>query len=326
LKKLIFLLSFFLCRYLSAADVKVQSFLDKGDYESAYNLLLGLTDTLSDDEESLYLLGVTAPSGKTSSAFLKEYMQKYPDGEHTYLVRRHLLDYYAAQGLDITAGRIYADMPESTDLGDEDLYRIALSKQKSNEYNKAILFYQAILEKEGSSFNDWAQLGIADCNLLLGENDASISGYKKLVDKAQSSAYPLALLGISEAYRREGKLDKAESFYSRYKAAYPESPGLLEIEAAFSEYHSKDINESIPKTLKGGFFIQVGVFSKKDNAQTCSRKFRNLGYSNRIDGFNESGQPYYRVILGPYNDESSARKIKADLEKSQREEFLIFVQ
>ncbi|HBC45760.1 MAG TPA: hypothetical protein DCZ43_01800, partial [candidate division Zixibacteria bacterium] len=40
----------------------------------------------------------------------------------------------------------------------------------------------------------------------------------------------------------------------------------------------------------------------------------------------EDGQRYYRVLIGPFQDESLARKSKADLEKSEGEEFLIFIE
>jgi tetratricopeptide (TPR) repeat protein len=326
LKRILVFLFFWPLLSLGAADLNIQNCLNAGDFEGAFNLLLRSPDTLLDDEETLYLLGITAPSGKTSSAYLKEYMQMYPKGEHIELVRQHLLNYYSAQGLNITAGRIYGDLPDTSGIESKDLYRVALTKQDAGEYREAIAYYRAIVETRQGSIVEWARLGICDCNLLSGDTDTAISGYKKLIENSQSPSYPMSLLGISEAYRRLGNIDKAEGYYKRYQETFPGAPPSLEIEAAFTESHSKDIVEQIPKSIKAGFFVQVGVFSKKDNARICSRKFKILGYSNKIDEFNEEGQEFYRVILGPYGDEISARKVKTELEKSQREEFLIFVQ
>jgi hypothetical protein len=309
-----------------AADQKIQALIDSGDYESAFDILRDMPDSSQGSEEMLYLLGITAPSGKSSSAYLKEYMQKYPDGEHIDIVRRHLANYYAAQGLYITASHIYPDSIDETinmDMPEE--YRLALSRQQAGEYKSAISLYSEILINATGPMGDWARLGIADCNLLMGKYELAIDGYKEIIG-ASSIAAPFALLGISEAFQREGKLDRAESYYRTYKQNYPIAPGSVELEAAIDDRQPVVNAGKIPKAIKAGYFIQVGVFSKKDNAKSCVRKYKLQNYQTRMEDFDEDGQRYYRVLLGPFVDEQAARKSKAELEKSQGEEFLIFIE
>jgi tetratricopeptide (TPR) repeat protein len=301
-----------------AANKKIQSLLDSGEYESAW-----------DNEEMLYLLAITAPSGKSSSSYLKEYMQKFPRGKHIDPVRHHLADYYAAQGLNITASMIYPDTLDNIPgLGIEEQYRVALFRQRAGEYKSAMNLFARLLAQSDDEIGDWSRLGIADCNLLSGKFEIAIDGYKELLSGAavSSVATPFALLGISEAYEREGKLDRAEEYYNQYKKNFPSAPPSLELEASFAEHNSPNEPGKIPKIVKAGYFIQVGVFSKKDNARACLKKFKIQGFQSKMEDYNENGQKYYRILLGPYVDEASARKTKTDLEKSEGEAFFLVIE
>jgi tetratricopeptide (TPR) repeat protein len=312
-----------------AVDNSIQVLIDTGQYEKAFQALLASPDAANETEETLYLLGITAPSGKESSTYLKEYMQKFPQGAHIEIVRRYLANYYSAQGLDITASRMYPDFSALNSPDGMEIYRIGLSQQKVGEYSKAKELYLKLLDKTDSELFYWARLGIDDCDRLSGKYDIAITGYKALIDDSPDSpAFPFALLGVSEAYRQQGKLDKAESYYKRYRENFPDSPGSLELEAAFSENQSDSSSSSqkIPKIIKAGYFIQVGVFSKKDNAKICLKKFKTLSYQARIEDFLDGGQQFFRVLLGPYNNEVLARKTKDELEKSQGEQFMIFIE
>lgn len=312
-----------------AANQKIKSLLDSGDYESAFDILQNSSDTSWDNEEMLYLLGVTAPSGKSSSAYLKEYMQKFPDGKHIDLVRHHLADYYAAQGLNITASMIYPDTLDNIPgLGVREQYRVALFRQRAGQYKSAINLYARLLAESDDEIGDWSRLGIADCNLLSGKFELAIDGYKELLGGAAASSYttPFALLGISEAYEREAKFDRAEEYYNQYKKGFPSAPASLALEASLAEHNSSDKSAKIPKIIKAGYFIQVGVFAKKENAQTCFRKFKVQGFQSKMEDYVENSQKYYRILLGPYVDEASARKTKSDLEKSEGEAFFIVIE
>jgi tetratricopeptide (TPR) repeat protein len=312
-----------------AADQKIETLINNGDYEQAFDLLQNKSDSTSDNEEMLYLLGITAPSGKSSSAYLKEYMQKYPKGKHIDLVRRHLADYYAAQGLNITASMIYPDSVNYSSMGSEEKYRVALYREQAGEYKSAIELFTQILTGANNGISNWARLGIADCNLLLGKFELAVDGYKELLGGAvpSSDATPFALLGISEAYARQGKLDRAEQYYGQYKKDYPSAPGSLELETSLAEQKpAADEGGKIPKGIKAGYFIQVGVFAKKDNAKNCLKKFKIEGFQPRMEDYKENGQHYFRVLLGPYVDEAAARRTKSDLEKSEGEQFMIFIE
>jgi tetratricopeptide (TPR) repeat protein len=313
----------------NALDKKAQALIDSGKYEQAYEYILGSSTVVADSEESLYLLGITAQSGKDISPYLKEYMQQYPSGPHIDDVRHRLADYYSAQGLNITAGRLYPENPAISEYKSNELYRLAFYRQQVGEYSSASDIYGSLLADSDPSIAEWARLGISDCALAEGRVEAAIEGYKAIIEEALPiQSMPFAYLGLATAYLRAEKADKAEKSYQFYREKFPTAAPSLEIEAALTGYEPEvgQASEKTSKAIKAAYYIQVGVFSKKDNAKACLRKFRTLGYQTRMNEFDENGQRFYRVLIGPYADEQSSRRAKSELEKTQSEQFIIFVE
>ena len=313
---------------LSSSDKKVDNLLQDGNYYQAFNVLLEKADNRKNREENLYLLGVISPDGNRSSLYLKEYLQIFPDGKYAYQVKRSLLDHYFAAGLRITAGKLYSDNSKLNKLSnDEDLYRIALCKQELGEYLKARRLYEQISKSNDIDLHPWAALGIADCDLLNGEREIAVHQYRAVIENyRESDAMPFALVGISEAYRRLGNRDKSKMFYDLYREKYENSPSNEEIEASLLESKTTRKDKELRAVIDVDYYIQVGVFSRKSNANKCNRHFRNKGEKSRISEFNEGGRKFYRVIVGPFGSESSAKKKQSKLEKAEGEAFTILIQ
>lgn len=312
------------------AGPKVDKLIESGDFETAYDILLDDSDNRPSDELNLYLLGLTAPNGNRSSLFLKEYLQKFTNGPHAPAVRRQLLDYYQAAGLQITAGRLYSDFPGNLEIAPDgrvsaqDLYRAAVVNQQLGHFEEAVVYYRKAIDSKDGGLIEWCEIGLADCALLKGDYGAAEDGYKELIDKyPDSPSFPFSLIGLSETYRRMGDLDRSTTYYQLYSERYESSPGAEEIEAAILEKETETRGDDLPSMLNADYFVQVGVFAKKDNAKRCIRKFRNLGYRSRMDSFEQNGKTFYKALIGPYDSENSARREKTKLEKSQGEEYLI---
>jgi tetratricopeptide (TPR) repeat protein len=306
---------------------EINAFLDSGDYDSAYRLLLDEAERKPDDELNICLLGMTAPAGKRSSLYLKEYLQKYPGGREAPLVRRNLLDYYAASGLRITAGRLYGqDLADNVD-GPEDIYRIAVVRQGLGEFDGAARLYREVARDAPGELEIWARLGIADCNLLNGDLESARKEYLSVIDRfPNSSPLPFALVGLSETFRRQGKMDEARAYYELYREKFELAPGSMEIEAALVETGNGHSEDAIQSLLDVDYFVQVGIFAHESNANVCLKKFRNLGHRSRIQDFSEGGRTFFRVLVGPYSSEKKALAEKENLEKSQGEKYLIILQ
>jgi tetratricopeptide (TPR) repeat protein len=306
---------------------QINALLNSGDYDSAYRLLLDEAEKKPDDELNICLLGMTAPAGKRSSLYLKEYLQKYPAGKDAPLVRRNLLDYYAASGLKITAGRLYGQNLTDSVSGPEDIYRIAVVRQGLGEYDTAARLYDDVARNATGELEIWARLGTADCSLLSGDLQTARNEYLSLIDRfPDSPPLPFALVGLSETFRRQGKMDEARAYYELYREKFELAPGSMEIEAALVETGNGHSDDAIQSLLDVDYFVQVGIFAHESNAAVCLKKFRNLGYRSRLQEFDEGGRTFFRVLVGPYESEKKALAEKESLERSQGEKYLIILQ
>ncbi len=321
------LISLLMQTNLVAYSPELDKFFDSGDFESAYHILLDEFDRQPGDEATLYLLGTTAPIGTRSSLYMKEYLQKYPDGPNAMRVRSNLLDYYSAAGLKITAGKLIPDEPAWKFLSTHDLYKVAIIKQQLGEYAEARQLFQHIVAGSQGEMAAWGYLALSDCDLLSGDYQAALKGYRTVIERfSDLPPFPFALVGLSEAYRRMGEVDKAWSYYQLYREKYEMAPGSIEIETAIMEKDADAHDNDLPAILDVDYYVQVGIFAHKSNAKTCVRKFRNTGHRSRMQDFREGGKTFYRVIVGPYESEKIAYRKKLELENSQGEEYLIVLQ
>ncbi len=310
-----------------ASNPAVMARIDNGDYSGAYNMLLEENSKHPDDAEILFLLGMCAQSGNMSSLYLKDYIQKYPEGDYAMDARGLLMDYYSSAGLLITAGSLFETADSDRAMSSSDIYKSALYKQQLGEYENAVEQYQKAMETNDFEVKIWAELGLSDCLLSKGDYNSALSGYKKLIDKyPESSVFPFALVGISETYRRLGDIDKSGVFYELYRERFENAPRIIEIEAALLEKRSVGNEQQLKSLIDVEYYIQVGVFARKSNANTCLKKFRNLRHSTRIVDFREGGKTFYRVIVGPYSSETDAQREKTGLEHSQGEKYILFIQ
>lgn len=310
---------------LVAQTDRIDRLMEAGNYETAYQSLLDELDREPDNESILYSLGFCASRGSRSSLFLKEYLQKFSDGPGVARVRGRLLDYYAASGLQITASRLYSENDISA--APRDLYRAALIKQQLGALDEAIALYENVISVSDNGLSAWCFLGLADCDLLKEDYKSAEAGYKEYLERyTDSPSFPFSLIGLSETYRRMGDIDRAATYYQLYRERYESSPGSDEIKAAILEKESEVSSDNLPPILGAEYFIQVGIFAKKENAKRCVRKFRNIGYRSKMERFKQGGRLFYRAMIGPYDDQRSAGREKAILEKSQGEEYLIILQ
>jgi tetratricopeptide (TPR) repeat protein len=310
-----------------AANRVIETYMGNGDYGKAYNLLLEEISKHPDDAEIIYRLGLCSQSGNRSSLYLKDYMQKFPDGKHAGEVLGLLIDYYSSSGLLITAGSIFENTDEEKFSSPLNLYKAALYKQQLGEYQSAINIFKKAANSGDEEIRSWAELGLADCHLSEENYNTALAGYKRLVeDYRDSDIFPFALIGISETYRRQGDIDKSKAFYELYRERFEESPRNIEIEAALIDNQDSGNDRKLQTLINVDYYVQVGVFARQSNAESCLKKFRNLRYTARMTDFRDGGKKFHRVVIGPFGSESEAREVKTGLERSQGEKYSLFIQ
>jgi cell division protein FtsN len=86
-----------------------------------------------------------------------------------------------------------------------------------------------------------------------------------------------------------------------------------------------------PRSAKPGvdpfiYFVQVGAFSKPEDAEQQRAKLAMLGYVAKVTEREQSGRPMYRVRLGPYQLRDEAESTQAKLQSGGETAALVRVE
>ena len=97
--------------------------------------------------------------------------------------------------------------------------------------------------------------------------------------------------------------------------SYAAACALDIVEAGTAPVHIEIIR--LPKNkYTGSFYIQVGAFKGRENADSLCNKLKNSNLNTHVFLFDKDRmQIFYRVRVGPYNDISLAKKILYKLEE-----------
>jgi tetratricopeptide (TPR) repeat protein len=168
-------------------------------------------------------------------------------------------------------------------------------------------------------------IGIGDAYFLEGKYPEAISGYKNALD-----SYPdhrnasVAYYKIGCAYHKFGSPDKAKEYFDKAKSRSPlsfESKMILKdleappgpIGAVKSFFRPASSEEPGPA---GYFYVQVGYFKNRSNAEKLTEKLKRKGYDSYLSAQIENGATFYRVKVGRFNVKSDAEptadRLKSD--------------
>jgi SPOR domain len=125
-----------------------------------------------------------------------------------------------------------------------------------------------------------------------------------------------ALARIFECQAAMGEPIEAEETYQRLKQQYPASPyittGYLQQQVLDEAITAAD--RKLPDSQQNEWAIQVGAFTKKENAEKLLQKITADGYlvniyENLLDGKNL----YYLVWVGSFNSEEEAKPLLKEI-------------
>ena len=330
----LFTLSFFISG-VSYAD-EIDDLIQDGEYVQAQKLLKQHYSNDANQPEYLFINGMSELSGENSASYLKDYINKSSNDSYIDDWAKLILGkYYLAQRLYVTAGKQLESIPDNSPLAPEAKYLIGRCYLLSGEYKQAI----DIFKRTVGYFNDnnsralpsnrqiygfWARLGLADSYLALADYDKARRQYQELLrPELEEDIYAMALLGLSETAATHGNRDDAGRYSNIYKERYQTiiepvpNKQLTQTELS----HNKPAKSS-PSTMHR-YYIQVGAFSKKDNAIRTSSLYKNSGYNVYMENFIEGGKEYYRILIGGYNSKQQAEFIKNRLEKAAGEKYIL---
>lgn len=88
----------------------------------------------------------------------------------------------------------------------------------------------------------------------------------------------------------------------------PETPGAdRPADGATAPHPTLRVDETLG-TAAGGWFLQIGSFESQTNARNVLQKLYGAGLPTTIQSMSVGRKLWYRVRVGPYPDEASARE------------------
>lgn len=161
------------------------------------------------------------------------------------------------------------------------------------------VFKQATAEAQGALLTE-LYIGIADSFFLQEDYDKAIDIYNQLLTKSSAKDY-LAMLyyKLGKAHQKKSSWAQSDYYFNLLKRKFPAS-----LEAKL-----------VVQTQVGGnfFTIQVGCFTRQQNAQKLYDDLKVKGYEAYITPFESRGQTLYRVRVGEYVSRMAAEFIENQL-------------
>jgi tetratricopeptide (TPR) repeat protein len=179
-------------------------------------------------------------------------------------------------------------------LGDKGRYLMGLAFLALGETKAARENFEFIVKYyPRSGLDEQLLLGIADSYFLEGDSTGAAQAYKVMLDKYPSSDYAaMAYLGMGKAHRRLGKWELARGCFNKIIQQYPLS---LEGKEA-RDYYKRQVF----------FVIQLGAFSKRENALRYAAFLEAKGYTVSIDREMDGNNVLHKLKTGMFKTLKSA--------------------
>jgi len=189
---------------------------------------------------------------------------------------------------------------------DELYYILGLSYLKDGNYLRASDIFEIILrELKDSKFREGAELGLGDSYFLRGDFDTARKYYEELIASTGNVKLKAeAFYRLSQLAFKKGDTARAKEYLDKAKQDYPLNP---ELEL------NKDLNKLSRASGDIYYTVQVGVFSKQENAAAFRDKLSKKGFSAYIDEAEFEGVKAYRVRVGKVKSPQEAAQLESNL-------------
>jgi hypothetical protein len=331
---------------VAANSASVDDLIDQGRLGEAYSVLESTYGNTPESSAYFLLSGLSAESGENSIADLKDFIN-HGAGSPNMIdwARMHLGKYYISQGLLGTAQKMFEEIPPNSPFAAEASYLAGRCCLLSADFQSAERIFTDATKRFNPTKNKnqpnfqtgyyyWSIFGLGEAKAAQGDNAGADKLFKQLLEpELESDITPLALLGLAKTAKMSKKPDQANQYMELYKEQYGQPPGgethSTSTAAPSSQKEpasaASNPDERIDKLMGNKYYIQIGVYSKKANADKEAAAYKRNGYKVMVESFDKQGQPFYRVILGSYASKSQADYIKVRLEKAAGEKYSLLV-
>ncbi|MDD5154996.1 MAG: SPOR domain-containing protein [Candidatus Omnitrophica bacterium] len=182
-------------------------------------------------------------------------------------------------------------------------YLLGLSYLKEGNYLRASDIFEIILKEfKNSSLRQEAKLGLGDAYYLRGQYNKAADCYKDLLSRDHKGKFSGVLYyRLSQCAFKSGNISEGNDYLGRLKKYFPLNPELIV---------NKDW--SCPVSY---YTVQVGSFSKSQNAKNLTQRLIQKNYPAYIEEAGAQGKITYRVRVGKFNSQQGAADLADKLSR-----------
>ncbi len=213
--------------------------------------------------------------------------------------------------------------------GREELFYLkGLSQMQLARFGEARQTFEYMVDRypKGKRAFD-GYIGIGDALFLEGKYAGSISSYNDAISKfPDHKNASIVYYKIGSAYHKLGSEQKAKEYFDKVKDRSPLSFESRMIPKDLGSSPAVMSGDTMKPLLKpdapaesvapGYFYVQVGYFKSRNNAEGLTKKLKRKGYDGSISSQIKDGATFYKVKVGRFNArreaEAEARRLKAD--------------
>lgn len=143
------------------------------------------------------------------------------------------------------------------------------------------------------------------------KDNVSLANEKNAEKKKDSAKKALIYNEIKNEVVEEKVVNKNEVIEEKVVNAPAKTLNTISNDKKTASSPAKTASMASGNAKDKGYFIQIGIFSEKSNAEASYSKYSKIS-NGVIDNYLSKGKTRYKVLLGPYNDRTLAEK---DLKK-----------
>ena len=309
------------------ADI-IYSLITRGDLDAARDSLSSASTASLRDGNRLFYLSLLEPSADKSAQLMEVALNASVSAVYREEIYFRLAQYYFLRGdlkkleqtvIDYRAlwevGKYRGEMLRISVMADEMVQAHESAVRQADRY---LLEYS-----EGHP----AQWGIIDKARVMQGYNKPIGAHKllrKLSREKSGPGVPQALYMLAVDAVEKKQTDDAVFYYNILREGYPTAVGLDALIEKMADLSAPDTDDAAAEKLTGTFYsVQVGVFSKKENAKQQAKIFSRYDQKVDIKTKTISNKKYRVVYVGRFQTYDSALQFKRMLEVSHNEVFQI---
>lgn len=314
-------------------------FLEQGDESSArvvFSRFFHNNPNHSNADEALWNYILLLPETSHAQVYCQRLIRDYPefhqiDQALDFLGTIYFIQEQFSQSLSIYES-LYNRFKQSP-LTPKACYYVGLNHLNLQHYQQAIQYFEQLIQLyPNSNYRTHVYFYLSTTYYQRQTYGKSTEYLMKIIqDHPHSPFVPAAYFKLGMTHLRWGNIDRAKQIFRSIQEDYPNSleadlaaSKLMDYGELFGNVYLSQVQPHLSTANQttvssGRYYVQIGVFSRQQNANEALQLIQSLGYP----GTKENRQSGFKVLAGPFATRDHARQAEDTLKNQGMDTLII---